>query len=154
MSKESTVTLNGEVVDQLITTHACSPKGRFYMTCPSYFSFLRSSSFLNVFLYIVYSLSLFIIHSALVVSVENYMPWCNKLKQLPYLQCKMAKQEIRYSCHDPGVILKRYGHIVHKEDISTYTPYVDSSIRGIPFGKKSNIHSLILMLTMIPTQYY
>ena len=151
MSKESTVTLNGEVVDQLITTHACSPKGRFYMTCPSYFSFLRSSSFLNVFLY-CFSLSLFIIHSALVVSVENYMPWCNKLKQLPYLQCKMAKQEIRYSCHDPGVILKRYGHIVHKEDISTYTPYVDS-IRGT-FWKEVNNHFLILMLTMIPTQYY
>ena len=74
---------------------------------------------------------------ALTVSVENYMPWCQKLKVLPYLQCKMAKQELRFSCHDPGVVLKTSGNIVQHKDIGTYTAYIDA-IRGTWWRPKSN----------------
>ena len=75
------------------------------------------------------------------VSVENYMPWCNKLKQLPYLQCKMSKQELRYFCIDPGVVLRTGGNLVHQEDVGSYTGYIDA-IHGLWWRPTSSDGSL------------
>ena len=74
------------------------------------------------------------------VSIENYMPWCAKLKETPYIQCKIAKQELSYNCHDPGVSQSAGANTVRLEDIGTYTLYIDAIKgtwwRGIESGKR------------------
>ena len=61
------------------------------------------------------------------VSIENFPPWCEKLKRDKYISCKIAKGELRYNCIDQGVPMSDSGHLGRgKSDLPSYSLYIDA----------------------------
>lgn len=61
----------------------------------------------------------------LVVSIENYKPWCDKVSSLPYVRCREKKGTLHYKCIQPYAT-KEAGYPVDSAHNGNFEEYINA----------------------------